>query len=132
MDGVRKRLKPAMERNKLEVHLGSVMELPFPDNYFDRVFHTNCYYFWPSIEQGVSELKRVLKPGGLMATGLVYDALKSAQQKGFIKYGPNWHLETYMEKLSEGGFINVAMETIQKNPTAQACQVIFATKSMQL
>ena len=39
-------------------------------------FHTNCYYFWPDLEQGIAELKRVMEPGALMITGVMYEKLK--------------------------------------------------------
>ena len=103
--------RAAMGKQKLEIHLASVMDLPFPDNFFDCVFHTNCYYFWPDLEKGIAELRRVIKPGGLMATGLVYDRLKDLSHNGFMKYGSHWCPESYMDKLKEAGFTGVTMET---------------------
>ena len=127
VDHAQTHFKDAIERQKLEIHLGSAMELPFTENVFNSVFHTNCYYFWPSLHQGISEMKRVLKPGGIMLTGLVHDRLKSFSSKGFFKYGPNWRPELYIEKLKEGGFVDVAMETVTK-PSGHSYQVIFASK----
>ena len=72
-------------------------------------------------------MKRVLKPGGIMLTGLFYDALLTSTRKGFLKYGPNWRPELYIEKLKEGGFVDVAMETVTK-PSGHSYQVIFASK----
>lgn len=122
--------KSAIERQKLEINLGSVLDLPFTANVFDSVFHTNCYYFWPDLERGISELKRVMKPGGLMITGLVYEKLKTAADKGFMKYGPYWHPEQYMVKLTEGGFVNVTMETVT-NASSFSCELILAFKSLE-
>ena len=64
-------------------------------------FHTNCYYFWPDLEQGIAELKRVMEPGALMITGVMYEKLKEAADKGLMKYGPHWRPAKYMEKLEE-------------------------------
>ena len=127
VDHAQTHFKDAIERQKLEIHLGSAMELPFTENFFNSVFHTNCYYFWPSLDQGISEMKRVLKPGGIMLTGLVHDGLKSFSSKGFFKYGPNWRPELYIERLKEGGFVDVAMETVTK-PSGHSYQVIFASR----
>lgn len=124
---VKDHLKSAIEKQKLEVLLGSVMELHLSESQFDRVFHTNCYYFWPNLEQGISELKRVMKPGGLMVTGLEYEKLKNANSKGLLKYGPLWEPEAYMEKLTEGGLVNVTMETVTE-PSGRSYQVIYASK----
>ena len=130
VESAQRRFKEAIKRGKLEIRLGSAMELPYEDDLFNSVFHTNCYYFWPSLEQGISEMKRVLKPGGIMLTGLFYDALLTSTRKGFLKYGPNWRPELYIEKLKEGGFVDVAMETVTKpsGHTGHSYQVIFASK----
>ena len=129
VESAQRRFKEAIKRGKLEIRLGSAMELPYEDDLFNSVFHTNCYYFWPSLEQGISEMKRVLKPGGIMLTGLFYDALLTSTRKGFLKYGPNWRPELYIEKLKEGGFVDVAMETVTKfKPSGHSYQVIFASK----
>ena len=127
---VTKQFKSSIERQKLEIHLGSVMELPYADDLFDSVFHTNCYYFWPDLDQGISEVKRVMKPGALMVTGLVHSALKMSSNKGLMKYGPHWRPEPYIEKLSQGGFVNVTMETITR-PYGRSYQVIFASKALE-
>ena len=65
-----------------------------------------------------------------MLTGLFYDALLTSTHKGFLKYGPNWRPELYIEKLKEGGFVDVAMETVTKpsGHTGHSYQVIFASK----
>ena len=104
------------------------MELPYSDNFFDRVFHVNCYYFWPDLDQGISELRRVMKTDGLMVSTLVRDGLNYASQKGFFKYAPHWSPEVYIAKLAGGGFRNVSIET-QKTKSGFAFQVIYASKS---
>ena len=58
------------------VHAFSVEETSFADGQFDRIFHTNCYYFWPSKDKGSRELYRILKPDGLMVTALNMAGLK--------------------------------------------------------
>lgn len=49
---------------KLTVVQGSVSNLPFADNTFDKIFSIESYYFWPNLQQDVQEILRVLKPGG--------------------------------------------------------------------
>jgi len=41
-----------------------VQSIPFPDNTFDIVFANHMLYHVPDIPRGLSELARVLKPGG--------------------------------------------------------------------
>lgn len=44
--------------------LGSAMEIPFPDRSFDYVVCRSLLHHLPDAKKGMSEIKRVLKPGG--------------------------------------------------------------------
>lgn len=48
----------------LNVKEGNAAEIPFPDNEFDVVYSFKVLPHVPEIEQAVSEIARVLKPGG--------------------------------------------------------------------
>jgi ubiquinone/menaquinone biosynthesis C-methylase UbiE len=61
------RNREAIAAGKLDLQLGSVTRLPFADASFDKVFAINSIYFWEPLQQGLSELQRVLKPGGCLA-----------------------------------------------------------------
>lgn len=41
-----------------------ILDIPFPDNSFDAVFANNMLYHVPNLERALSEIRRVLKPGG--------------------------------------------------------------------
>jgi SAM-dependent methyltransferase len=43
--------------------------LPFRDNYADVVVSRGSYQFWPNLERGLSEILRVLRPGGVAFIG---------------------------------------------------------------
>ena len=49
-------------------HVGSVTELPFEDNYFDVAHCHAVLMHVPDTEKTLSEVKRVLKPGGIIAS----------------------------------------------------------------
>ena len=40
------------------------LKMDTPDNYFDVVTSINTIYFWNDTVKGLSEINRVLKPGG--------------------------------------------------------------------
>jgi SAM-dependent methyltransferase len=41
--------------------------LPFPDGCFERILASNVMYFWHDTRQVLSEIRRVLRPGGKLA-----------------------------------------------------------------
>jgi SAM-dependent methyltransferase len=48
----------------VEWHVGSALELPFADESFDAVICQQGLQFFPSPAKGLSEMQRVLRPGG--------------------------------------------------------------------
>jgi SAM-dependent methyltransferase len=56
-------------RAELRLDVGVVEALPFADASFDVVASTNTVYFWPDLGLAYSELRRVLRPGGLLTVG---------------------------------------------------------------
>jgi SAM-dependent methyltransferase len=59
-----------LRHRRLRVQLGDIAALPFASATFDRVFTINTIYFWPNTVQGLGEIRRVLKPGGLAVIAL--------------------------------------------------------------
>lgn len=54
--------------------------LPFKDNTFNIITSVNTIYFWQNTEKGMSEIYRVLKPGGVF--------YNSVYSKSFLKKSP--------------------------------------------
>lgn len=60
----------------LELHLGDAMELPFADDTFDAARTERVLQYLPSPATGLSEMIRVVKPGGrVVATELDWDTI---------------------------------------------------------
>jgi SAM-dependent methyltransferase len=53
-----------IERGRVQIQLGSVAALPFPDRTFDIVTAVETHYYWPDLQDNMREVLRVLKPGG--------------------------------------------------------------------
>lgn len=49
---------------------GNVADLPFEDEYFDKIMTIHTLYFWPELDRALRELYRVLKPGGKLVITL--------------------------------------------------------------
>jgi arsenite methyltransferase len=64
------RFRREIAEGRVRVQLGDISHLPFPAAAFDRAFTINTIYFWPDALQGLSEIRRVLKDGGLAAVSL--------------------------------------------------------------
>src|SRR4051794_38775712 len=54
------------------IGIGSAHAIPFPDDSFDYVFSIGCLHHTGSIEDGVGEIHRALKPGGRAVVMLYY------------------------------------------------------------
>lgn len=59
--------------DNIKVQQASALELPFEDDTFDFVFSNGVLHHTANIQQGVNELVRVLKPGGLGWLYLIQD-----------------------------------------------------------
>lgn len=67
----RRRNRTAARRGLVEIHRADAARLPFPDASFTRVGSLNSLQFWPSPDDGLGELRRVLAPGGRVAVVLM-------------------------------------------------------------
>jgi ubiquinone/menaquinone biosynthesis C-methylase UbiE len=56
--------KKLVDSGCVEVYEANVLDMPFDDNKFDVVTAFETVYFWPSLEDSFTEVKRILKPGG--------------------------------------------------------------------
>ena len=48
---------------------GTAESIPFENDFFSKVSAVNTIYFWPDLEKGLEEIKRVLKSEGVLAIG---------------------------------------------------------------
>ena len=60
----RSKNKELIKMGRVEIHEGSVSQLPFPDSLFDLALAVETQYYWPDLVNDMKEVRRVLKPGG--------------------------------------------------------------------
>lgn len=119
-------MKEYIASGKVSLHNCDVAAMPLADSSVDKVFHCNCYYFWPDLRKGATEIHRVMKPGGLMMTTLRQSAVAAFAAKRAMP-ADNWRPETYMAALRDSGFTDVRME--DKQDKTLTFQAIYATAS---
>jgi len=66
---VSRRARRLIEAGRLELHAGDSAAMPWPDGSFDGVFAVHTIYFWRTPERDLTEIRRVLRPGGRLVLG---------------------------------------------------------------
>lgn len=75
----RKTNKQSIGTGHVKIIEASVSQLPFDENTFDLATAVETHFWWPDIAAGMTEIFRVLKPGGTLT--IVAEVYKGAQTK---------------------------------------------------
>jgi ubiquinone/menaquinone biosynthesis C-methylase UbiE len=81
----------AVRARRVVLVRGSITALPFEDQQFDKIMTIHTFYFWPEPSQVLSELRRVLKPGGRLVITLCTGTMNA---QGEVKM---WPLQSILE-----------------------------------
>jgi ubiquinone/menaquinone biosynthesis C-methylase UbiE len=63
----RKRNSSRLANGLVDLAKADVQSLPYPDDSFDRAFTIHCIYFWRDPAPCLREIRRVLRPEGVVA-----------------------------------------------------------------
>lgn len=91
----RDRNSSRIQEERVELRYGSATDIPYENGTFDTAFSINSMQVWPDARAGLTEIQRVLKPGGRVALGFTPHAHQSRTE--------------LMETLSEAGFEDVQL-----------------------
>src|SRR6516162_6299545 len=69
VEQARARNATAVQSGLVELRHGSVEDLPFDDNSFDKALTINSMQLWPDVIAGLREVRRVMKAAGSIAVG---------------------------------------------------------------
>jgi ubiquinone/menaquinone biosynthesis C-methylase UbiE len=90
IDPSREMVEQARARNAIgikgglvDLQRGSVESLPFDDNSFDKALAINSMQVWPDSNTGLTEIRRVMKPGASVAIG--FTSYSGQQNKGLAE-----------------------------------------------
>lgn len=71
----------------VELKLANVYDMPFENEFFDKVVTVNTIYFFEDIEIAIKEIYRVLAKGGILCISM--RSKEKFQNVSFAKYFPN-------------------------------------------
>ncbi|XP_077966854.1 uncharacterized protein LOC120343504 [Styela clava] len=112
---------------KLIILNEDVAKMSITNETINKVFHVHCSHFWPEMDVALNEIKRVLKPGGLVVSGADLTLKKWGVEKGLID---EWMYDStgYTDALQRTGFVNINEEDIFDPGLEHDFRLIFATK----
>jgi ubiquinone/menaquinone biosynthesis C-methylase UbiE len=103
-----------IEMGRVEIHDGSVSQLPFPANTFDLVTAVETHLWWPDLPADMREVSRVLKPGGmLIIIAEIYKGVNTKTAKLAEKYLPMSGMKLLSVDEHRELFANAAYSDIQ-------------------
>lgn len=116
----RKRNAAGVASGLVDLALADVESLPHPDDSFDRAFAIHCIYFWRDPVACLREMRRVLRPGGIVAI-----TIRPAHQWPARKPPADvFHLysgEEVVMLLSEAGFRQARVEPYPQSEKPGEC-----------
>lgn len=122
----RKRLANRIAAGTAEVVLGDAMALPWEDGRFSVVGSLNCLKFVPDPHKALSEMHRVLRPGGRLVLTIDKQIDKWGRSGKVDAFGQwQWNEDEVRRIVEEAGFANVSVADM---PTRMALQFVRGAK----
>jgi ubiquinone/menaquinone biosynthesis C-methylase UbiE len=105
----------AIRDGRVQVQLGSANKLPFPEAHFDKIFAINSAQFWKDSVGTLTEVGRVLKPGGAIALA-IQPRNKGATEDHAYQAGRG-----LADAMKKAGFSDIHAEARQMKPVSTVC-----------
>ena len=104
--GARK-FRRLIDAQRLQLMEADVVDLPLPDQSIDKICTTNTIYFWPDPARALVSLRRVMRPGAIVAIGFTGEikmrSFDRISRQGFTSYSAR----AVCKLLDEAGFADV-------------------------
>ena len=113
MTAVEWKLLPSLQQGYLKLAMGSAESLPFADACMDTVYSINTIYFWESLDKGLCEIARILKPQGTLLLAFYDKRFMSRlplREYGFQLYDP----KDVKAALRHNGYMSIEVYEVKK------------------
>lgn len=110
-----KRNAAAIRAGRVELQHGPATRLPYADDSFDKAFSINVAQFWKDPVEVFLEVRRVLRPGGLMAMA-VQPRTQGSTDRTARETG-----QKLMDGLREAGFSELRLQSKKMKPVSAVC-----------
>jgi ubiquinone/menaquinone biosynthesis C-methylase UbiE len=116
-----------IDAGRVEIQLGSVSTLPFPDANFDIITGVETHFWWPNLRSDMREVFRVTKPGGtLILIAEIYKGAHTMAAKIIEKHAVETGMtllsvDEHRDLLSNAGYPNV--QVTEKKDKGWICAV---------
>lgn len=108
----------ASDSKVVDLRQGSVDTLPFPDDSFDAALSINNAQFWPELVHGLSELRRVIRPGGRVVVAV------QTMKRGATRADSDRWLERLRDAAGAAGWEDVAESLGPTNPPVSVVRLV--------
>jgi ubiquinone/menaquinone biosynthesis C-methylase UbiE len=107
-----KRNRKFISAGKMRLSLGSAEQTGLESTSVDKAYTVNTVYFWSSLDAGLSEIWRILRPGGVFVNAFyskkMLDSLP-VTNKGYAKY----EIDELLEAGKRNGFAAEARQIVE-------------------
>lgn len=117
-----------IEKKQADFILSDVSNLPFAANSFNKIFTVNTIYFWDDTTKVLSELKRVLQPGGKLIIAL--RPKHQTEKYPFTKYGFTLYSRENVIDLLTANDFNVVESFENNEPDLEVNGEIFTMENL--
>jgi SAM-dependent methyltransferase len=105
-----RRNRAFVDAGRVDLRLGVAAQLPWPDGAFDAVLSVNNILLWRPFDASVAEVRRVLRPGGLLLAGMHEWAARAHAPSG--RHALAQVIEDVTGALARAGFGDIGSEVV--------------------